>query len=358
MSWDNVSGIKNIKIWTDYSDVTQGHLFVNDNHQLTLNVGLAFNLHDADSEGPTEDEVYNALSLIDNLDSGPLKYLTIVEANRYSAIYDPNHNQAVTDDDTDTVDDGIYDYQFSYLVASPTSVNAACYSEGVALKLAYSVTDSSGNTSQKVIETSASGTGSSVKTYVAVVCYPAKLYGNKGEHRTNINYSTQDVQEGDSKDSDNGHWNHSDDAFKIIWFYIDDPYFKLFYFDGCIEPDDSVLQNPFYIYLDNGSNKPEWSRIYNTFFPNVKCGEMDFYTTIAVRPDLNPDHKIAVTERINVHQKENQITFIAAHTAVQGVDYSTDVDNHVYIRAYDQFGNSTYIVAFSNGYDAFPQSVS
>ena len=355
MSWDNVSDIENIKIWTDYSDSTQGHLFVNDNHQLKLYVGISFKLEPNTTEGPTEDEVKSALSLINNQDSGPLKYLTTsTPEGKFTAIYDPAYPASKSGGDMDNIDDGIYDFIFTYWAFSPTTMNAEAHSEAVALKLQYTVNNSDGTTTEVVKTTSATG-NYYVKTCVSIVCYPAKLYGMYEENRTAINYGSTTVAEADHSNI-SGHFSHSHDSFKVYWFYIDDPYFKIFTYDGCTEPDDTIELNPYYIYREY--SKPQYDHIYNAFFPNVKCGEMDYGVKIVVRSDLDDSHNTLVTEHITVHQKENQITFLTGYTVVQNLNNATDKDDRIYLRVYDQFGNSSYVVAFSNADDAFPLSVS
>lgn len=350
MSWDNVSSIKNIKIWTNYSDSTQGHLFINGKHQLLLNVGISFNLKSGTTAGPTQQEVSSALSLINNQDSGPLKYLTLSDKGKFIAIYDPSLALSAADGDAASAEAGTYDYQLTYYVYSPMSMNAEAHAEGVALKLDY--TDTSGN--RVVQETSATG-NYNTKTCVYVTCYPAKLYGMKEENRTNITYSSKAVAEADYWDY-SGHFNHSGDTFNVIWFYIDDPYFQLFYFDGCSDPNENDAHNPYYIY--KAESKPKWDIVYNAFFPNVKCGAFDYGVQIVLRSDMDDSHTTLLTEHIEVHQQQNQITFLGAHTSVESLNHATDMSNRVRIQAYDQFGNSTYIVAYSNGADALPLSIS
>lgn len=343
MSWNNVSGIKNIKIWTDFSDSTQGHLFVNDQHQLSLNVGLSFNLKSGTTEGPTEDEVKSALSLINNQDSGPLKYLVLADsAGRFNAIYDPYYPQAVPTADTDPVDDGIYDFQFTYIVSSPTSLNAKVYSESVALKLEYTITNSDGTTKQVIQETSAAG--SATKTAVVIVCYPSVLYGKSGENRKNLTFTSYTVADEDCWDVE-GHFNHSGDRFKVFPLGIDDPYFKIFYFDGGAEPDSSIVHNPYFIRKEY--SKVEWDHIYNSFFPNIKCGEFDFDVKISVRSDLDDSHDVIVTENITVHQQENQITFLTGFSSAQSLNHEHNVSDRIYLRVYDQFGNNAYVVVYA-----------
>jgi len=343
MSWNNVTGIKNIKIWTDYSDTTQGHLFVNDQHQLTLNVGVSFNLNSQNPVGPTEDEVKSALSLINNQDSGPLKYLTQVEsAGRFTNIYDPYFPEAVPTAYTDPVDDGIYDYQFTYIVTSPTSLNAETYSESVALKLEYTITNSDGTTKEVIQETSA--TGNATKTAVAVICYSSILYGNNGENRKSLTFTSYTVADGDCWDVE-GHFNHSGDRFMVFPLTIDDPYFKLFYFDGGAEPDSSIVHNPYFIRKEY--SKVKWDHIYNSFFPNIKCGEFDFDVKISVRSDLDDSHAVIVTENITVHQQENQITFLTGFSSAESLNHAADVSDRVYLSVYDQFGNNAYVVVYA-----------
>jgi len=239
MSWDNVSDIKNIKIWTDYNDSTQGHLFVNDNHQLKLNVGISFTLNSGTTEGPTEDEVKSALSLINNQDSGPLKYLSVVEEGIYTAVYDPYHVSTGPSDDTSNTGDGVYDFIFTYYVTSPFSINAETHAESVALKLVYPYTDAKGDTTEVVKETSAKG-NYYTKTYVSVSCYPSMLYGPSNQNRIALKVTYLKVDSSDIVHLNSGNYTHEDDAFRRYWLYIDHSYFNIFSFDGSQEPNPDV----------------------------------------------------------------------------------------------------------------------
>ncbi len=349
MSWDNVNDIKNIKIWTDYSDETQGHLFVNGNHQLKLNVGIGFTLNSGTTEGPTEDEVKNALSLINNQDSGPLKYLSVVEEGIYVAVYDPYHVSTGTNDNAD---DSIYDFVFTYYVFSPSSINAETHAESVALKLAYTTTNADGTTKEVVKETSALG-NYYTKTYVSVLCYPSMLYGAPGENRININCSKV-AAETNNKDSNN-RYTHEDSAFWVVSLSIDHSYFKLFYLQGGQEPDPDREVEPFFI--DKSKDSPEWDYIYNTFFPNMKCGEMN-YTVQAIIRNVNNQGDHVYYAHVDVQQKENQVTFIEISTDVQSLHDFSGTDQLIYLRVFDQFGNSAYIVAYHNYNFNFIKSVS
>lgn len=344
MSWDNVADIKNIKIWTDYSDSTQGHLFINNSHQLKLNVGISFTLKSGATEGPTEDEVSNALSLINNQDSGPLKYLKLTSEGKFTQVYDPNHVQSTADITDSDVEDGIYDFVFTYWVYSPTSINAEAHAESLALELAYTITNADGTTTQVVKQTSAPG-NYYTKTCVNVLCYPEKLYGNKEENRTNILIGNKKVASSDCSDK-SGNFSHAGDTFIVYWVYIDDSYFKLFYFDGCSEPDSNYIHQGFYIHKDYSS--PEWDHIFNSFFPNVKCGEFSFGTQVEVRSGPDKSYACVLRESITVHQQENQITFISGFASAKGLKYAGEVNNYQKVRAYDQFGNSTYIIVKTN----------
>lgn len=353
MSWDNVSDIKNIKIWTDYADSTQGHLFVNDNHQLKLNVGISFTLKSGTTEGPTKDEVYSALSLIDNQDSGPLKYLNIVTENTYTAVYDPYHAEAVTTDDTDDVDDGIYDFLFTYYVSSPTALNAETYFEGVALKLAYSVTHSSGTTTEVIKDTSTKG-NYYTKTFVNISCYPAKLYGAQGENRTNLKSVKTQVT---GVHYYNGHYENSGDTSYSVAISIDDAYFKIFHLDGALEPDALSTLKPLYISFSEDS--PMWDHVNNAFFPNVQCGEKNYTVTVEVRSNLSYDSYYQLFDAdIPINQQEGQIIFAAVHTDVKSTGYNWATNSYQYLRAFDQFGNSMYIVIAFNTDGNYIKSVS
>jgi len=274
--------------------------------------------------------------------------------NSYTAVYDPYHNQAVDQDDTSNVDDGVYDNVITYYVSSPSSVNAEAYSESIALTLEYHGTSSDGTAKDIFADTSAVAEKGAFATYVSVACYPAKLYGNKGENRTCITSNFRYTP--DKSEYLEGPWDIDSYECRIFWFYIDDPYFKIFYFDGCNDPDPNISHDPYYIYKDYES--AQWDAISNAFFPNIKCGAMDYTVRINVRPDLDQNHsKIAVYDII-INQLENQLTFVTAWFEVKALDYATDVSKQINLSIYDQFGNSAYVVAFSNADDALVKSVS
>ncbi|WP_312268248.1 hypothetical protein [Pseudescherichia sp.] len=353
MSWDNVSDIKNIKIWTDYSDSTQGHLFVNDNHQLKVNVGISFSLKSGTTEGPTEDEVNSALSLIDNQDSGPLKYLTLSTEGKYTQVYDPNHVQSTPSQDSNSPEDGIYDFNFTYWLYSPTNINAECHSESVALRLAYNINNSDGTTTAIVKETSIRG-NYYTKTYVSVLCYPAKPYGMENENRTSLMTVKTLVSNATYY---NAHYDNSGDTSYSVAISIDDAYFKIFYLDGAKEPDTLSTLKP--LYISFYSDSPMWDHVNNAFFPNIQCGEKNYTVTAAVRSNLSYDSYYQLFDvDIPINQKENQIIFTAVHTDVKRTGYNQACNHYQYLMAYDQFGNSMYIViAFSNN-DSYIKSVS
>ena len=344
MSWDNVSDIKNIKIWTDYSDSTQGHLFVNDNHRLKLNVGISFTLKSGTTEGPTEDEVSNALSLINNQDSGPLKYLKLADENIYTTVYDPYHTQSDNKNNSNTIDDGIYDFVLTYYVNSPLSINAEAHSEVVALQLKYTVTDSAGKTTEVIKQTSVNG-NYPTKVKVSVVCYPSKLYGIENENRTCLTSVKTIVS---NATYHNGHYDNSGDTSYCVAISIDDSYFKIFHLDGAQEPDTLSTLQP--LYISFYEDKPMWDHINNAFFPNIQCGEKSYTVTAEVRSNLSYDSYYQLFDAdIPISQKEGQIIFAAVQTDVKSTGYNWATNNYQYLSAYDQFGNSMYIViAFSN----------
>lgn len=351
MSWDNVLDVKNIKIWTDYSDSTQGHLFVNDNHQLKLNVGISFTLDTGETEGPTEDEVHSALSLINNQDSGPLKYLSIVEAGRYTSVYDPNH---VSIDPQNDIDDGIYDFVLTYYVSSPSNLNAETHSESVALRVEYPQTNTDGTTTVVVKETSAKG-NYYTKTYVSILCYPPKLYGAQGQNRTNILCSNIQVDSNGKNSDDN--YTHTDSAFYVISLYVDDPYFRLFYSDGAQDPDPDRDVEPFTV--DVSADDGHWNYVYDSYFPNIKGGEMNYTVRAVIRFNAEQNDHVYIAH-VDVQQKENQITLVHIHTYAEHIadEDLEDMIKYIYIRVYDQFGNSASVVAYHSSDMNFIKSVS
>ncbi|SUG22986.1 Uncharacterised protein [Salmonella enterica subsp. arizonae] len=73
MSWENVAGLSKIQIWAEScssSDGDEAFLFVNDNHQILITVGVSLALYETSKAGPTLEEVKSAISLIDNSDGG------------------------------------------------------------------------------------------------------------------------------------------------------------------------------------------------------------------------------------------------------------------------------------------------
>ncbi len=352
MSWDNVSDIKNIKIWTDYSDSTQGHLFVNDKHQLKVNVGISFTLKSGTTEGPTEDEVYSALSLINNMDSGPLKYLAITTEGDYIQVYDPTHVQSTPTDNTEDPSDGIYDFIFTYWLYSPTNINAEAHTETVALKLAYS--DSKGNSYVK--ETSRTG-NYYTKTFITICCYYSILYGTKDQNRIPVDVTYLQVATSDYKNLNSGNFDHDGDTYRNYWLYIDSSYFKIFKLEGGQDPQNNVSVDndlrPFSILVQSQNVMSDW--VYDAYFPNVKCGEMQYDVSIKV---MNGTDSAIYDVKVTVHQHENQITFITATTVGKHLRDNGYQKDPLNIRFYDQFGNSAAVAIDTYGNQILITSVS
>jgi len=328
MSWENVSLINEIKIWSDYSDSTQAHLFVNGRHQVLLNVGITFELIDATLPGPDSDEVLSVLQLINNTDSGSLKYLAEVDKGQYDAVFDPSL-QSTAGDSTDS-SNGLYDYTYSFYVQSDSSINKGGWSESVALRLDY-ISYRNGSPQTVLYETSRLGTG--IKTNVLICCYPERLYGAPHEQRAPLamteRVSSAPVKINHNQSSGSGF--HSN----IHALHIDDDYFKIIAFDGQHAADSTALEPVSYYKVQE---KPEYDQIQNTHFPSVLPGKSSYDAVINFRESSGSGTPM-IEATVTVEQQEGDINFIASYYDLQGDDSGQDYTGSVLIYFYDQFGN-------------------
>lgn len=329
MSWENVDSISNIKIWSEYSDSTQAHLFVNGRHQVLLTVGISFTLINATQPGPDSDEVLSVLQLINNTDSGSLKYLTEVDKGQYNSVFDPSLQSS--SGSGASVDNGIYDYTYSFYLQSDRSINVGGWSESVALRLDYI---SYRNKSPQTVVYETSRLGSGLKTNVQICCYPERLYGNPGGRRTPLNIierlSSVPVHLNHNQSSGSGF--HSD----LYALYIDDDYFKIIAFDGQHAANSTALEPLSYYMI---KEKTRYDKIQNTHFPSVSPGKSSYNVEINFREGAGSGTPM-IEATVSVDQQEGDISFIASYYDLKGDDSGQNHTGSVLIYFYDQFGNS------------------
>lgn len=329
MSWENVDSISNIKIWSEYSDSTQAHLFVNGRHQVLLTVGISFNLMNPADPGPDSDEVLSVITLINDTDSGNLKYLAMGDGKQYTAVFDPTLQSSY--EDNSDIDDGIYDYTYTFYLQSDNNINVGGWSESVALRLDY-ISYTSHSPQTVVYETSKAGSGT--KTNVRICCYPEKLYGAPGEQRTQLaiteRVSNAPVHINHNQTSGSGF--HSD----IYALYINDDYFKIVGFDEQHTANSTALEPLSYYKV---YEKARYDQIQNTHFPSVSPGKSSYDVEINFRESSGTGTPI-IEATVTVDQQDGDITFIASFYDLEGDDSGGNRTVSTQIQFYDQFGNS------------------
>ncbi|ECO2450627.1 hypothetical protein FY203_22140, partial [Salmonella enterica] len=177
MSWENVAGLSKIQIWAEScssSDGDEAFLFVNDNHQILITVGVSLALYETSKAGPTLEEVKSAISLIDNSDGDALKFLVEGDAGDYISVYDPSHVNA------QKINNSNFQYQFKYYLSSNKTINPNVSSEEVSAKISYKNSDGS-----FIYDMSSQG-DYSIKDYVKVTMFAEKEYGLKGSGKTTV----------------------------------------------------------------------------------------------------------------------------------------------------------------------------
>ncbi|GAL57368.1 hypothetical protein EV102420_07_01880 [Pseudescherichia vulneris NBRC 102420] len=227
MSWDNVTSVYSVKIWTDNPDTTQAYLFANGNHQVKLTIRLVFNIIDANQPGPTQDECKAAVSLVDYQTGADLSFLKVGDKGAYTYVYQENRPTEVKplpeEDNPTATSPKSGSYEFDLYVSSDSTINANYASENVALFISF--IDASGT------EIKYNTTSTGKPSYVAVKVYPPKKYGMAQsnvtpiilyEHDSNPHYTI-----------DNYDMVTTDDVKYLIIYAlrIDDPYFKITHFE-------------------------------------------------------------------------------------------------------------------------------
>lgn len=346
MSWDNVTGVNDFKIWTDNPDTTQAYLFANGSHQVKLNARISFSGSSADLVGPTEEEVKAALSLIDYTTGADLSHLNVVDKGEYTSVYLQDIPMAVKPI-PDVAPDEVSlfftpTYEFEFYVSSDSTINSNYASESVALLVSY--IDSSGT--QKTF-TSASG---GKESYVTVTVYPPKKYGVAGSASTPVIIELKD----DKLPYTYDYSHRVDDLTVSAWsLRIDDSYFRIVKFQAA----SGVQSNePFYRHGKNvqsgGIAYDEDWETKETFLPTenkVNQGHLAYDSTLEIIYDDAEKYFFKIT--VTVHQEANEIIFINFYAVIlppsdSGFDNKTDTAS---LSAYDQFGNKFTVEVSNNG---------
>lgn len=330
MSWDNVINVNAFSIWTEISSSDSqknGHLFVNGRHQIKVTIGINFDLTDSTLPGPTEDEVYTAISLVDDIDGNPLKYLNPGEPGNYTAIYDPALGSKSTSyPDVNTSE---FQYELAYYLSSSETTNPDCDSEKVSAIIEYTI-----NGDKHTNDFTTNSTGD-IKDSITVSCYPEKKYGTASSTTTPIVASFQDtnptVNIYDVKDT------HDHDDYNVFSVFIDDDYFKIHDIDSTVEPNTNLVPA---CYIQKDYDTPMWDAIYNVCYPAFIPSEKTY--TVTTKLYNSPDHVIYTVD-VTVHAHANEVIFITCKSNVKSNKHYTHVDNNQHLSIHDQFGNHSMV---------------
>lgn len=343
MSWDNVNGVSSAQIWTDNPNMTQAYLFANGNHQVKLTIGISLSLS---GEGPTDEEVKTALSLIDFETGADISHLKTGDKGGYGYVYLPNMPMEVkTLQPNDTSNSGAYQYEFDYYISSESTINTNYASEKVALLLSY--VDHNGN---KIDYQTASGSKS--QSYVAVTVYPPKKYGMSGSNMTPVVFNTLNDNPSYTTDKSSFVDTFIVHSVQVYGLAIDDSYFRFVNYQApntrlspaqfrqIIESDYSAGHYPGYKlsqgFLLKDNDVKSMGKSYS-----ANVGVMDSYSGTP-----EPNGEIASLD-VTVYQQFGQIIFINFDV---DVSWENTQDDNLFkgsasanFTAFDQFGNPAYI---------------
>lgn len=332
MSWDNVKGVSSASIWTDNPDMTQAYLFANGTHQVKLTIGVSLSLS---GEGPTEEEVKTALTLIDFETGEELSHLKAGDQGKYLSVYQPNMPAVVKAIETSS--SGTYQYEFDYYLSSDSIINANYASEKVALLLSY--IDHNGN---KIDYQTASGSKS--QSYVAVTVYPPKKYGTSDSSSTPVIIKLKnDKPEYKISNHPNNTVIH-DSSVQIYSLIIDDSYFRLISYEAS---SDILSIYPFYSYGDMDEmegDSAEYKANESYFIPENKLNQGRGSYVTQLQFIYNQSKGNVFTIQITTNQEQNELIFINvwSYFYLGDASYSSNTGSASF-SAFDQFGNQLEI---------------
>ncbi|ECO5909754.1 hypothetical protein FYD77_14270 [Salmonella enterica] len=331
MSWENVAGLSKIQIWAEScssSDGDEAFLFVNDNHQILITVGVSLALYETSKAGPTLEEVKSAISLIDNSDGDALKFLVEGDAGDYISVYDPSHVNA------QKINNSNFQYQFKYYLSSNKTINPNVSSEEVSAKISYKNSDDS-----FIYDMSSQG-DYSIKDYVKVTMFAEKEYGLKGSGKTTVTLEKDSVSP-HHVFSDYKGYKLDDATLYLYHLTIADSYFHIV--DLNYGPQQGVygsIQNLAYGY--DQSQAPMWMYTASVFCPAFIHGLGEKTISDVYKYDIGNVDTICV--RYDYNQRPHEIALLAAqvdinrHDAITGHSPLTGG-----LTLHDQFGNKIII---------------
>lgn len=347
MSWDNVTGVSTAYIWTDNPDMTQAYLFANGNHQVKVTVGVSFNLQ---GEGPTEDEVKAAISLLNYNTSAEISHLKPVGQGEYLSVYLPNmpeQPKAMADSSGK-----IYQYEFDYYLSSDSDINPNFLSEQVAVLISYTNADGKSEYS--------TASGSSWQSYVAVAVYSPKKYGMINSTSTPIVLKLKDDKP-DSRVVANVDYvkDAKISSTKVYSLRIDDSYFRIV----TLNASDTVATNNGF-YRDGSKNGGVQSgyqpyNIHESYLiadNKVNQGRKSYTSTFYIVPGENEAYWFST--QVNIHQEPNEIIFVSfSGSASSSTGTFTNDHSSADFTVYDQFGNQLNITVTASNDDLSVSSV-
>lgn len=345
MSWDNVTGVSTAYIWTDNPDMTQAYLFANGNHQVKVTVGVSFNLQ---GEGPTEDEVKAAISLLNYNTGAEISHLKPVGQGEYLSVYLPNmpeQPKAMADSSGKA-----YQYEFDYYLSSDSDINSGFSSEQVAVLISYTNADGKSEYS--------TASDSSRQSYVAVAVYPPKKYGMLNSGMTPVSLEVKNDNFQVTIETISSYLNHFyEPTAKLYNLRIDDSYFRLIKF---IASNTPLIPSAFmqHIVNDNTDKTDKDAHDYtvsHSFLPQENPVYSDYIDYQSKLKLVNADGVDLIDYTANFEQGGGEVLFAQI---TQRLDYHVNSDSigpmsnaggQATLTAYDQFGNPVNIVVQGDG---------
>lgn len=372
MSWSNVFGIAKLQFWgesnSDSQTNNQVHLFVNGRHQVRLFAGISFaKYNEADATLPTEQEVLNALCLINNSTGGSLQHLTTGKKGSYTSVHSPSqvHSTLQATNNllkssvlysangegkngqpcTVTANSGDFQFIAEFYVSSDPSKNSNNTNETVSVKLNYK--DYTGTS-----YTADMSANSQYYTHasVNVNCYRANQFSNKIE-------LTKDGSSAEFSDpatgSDYSRLDHKATLFRLHfaggYFYISH-YENLDYADmkGVYGMGSQGLQISPTLAVGYG----RWNNS-TAYYTDVYCatdmtkmGKRQYiFRAYQWRNSVNYLYDTNKFIEVRVYQNANEIVFIATSmTQVGEKAWEINMSDEPRYVIYDQFGNNYTVV--------------
>jgi len=325
--------------------MAQAYLFANGNHQVKVTVGVGFNLQ---GEGPTEEEVKAAISLLDYNTGAEISHLKSVGQGEYLSVYlptMPEQPKAIADSNGKA-----YQYEFDFYLSSDSSINPNFSSENVAVLVSY--TNADGNVEYST------ASGSSWQSYVAVTVYPPKKYGMFNSGMTPVSFEVKNSDFQIDFEVVSGWLNHAYEPSATLYnLRIDDSYFRFSKFMVTNTPlaPQAFLQHNI---EDDEENDSYWYTVSQSFLPqenSLYSSNVKYQAEMMLRSEDGWD---LIKYTANFDQGGGEILFAQIKQQLvyvkddNGPGPISNAGGQATFTAYDQFGNPVNIVVQGEGDDA------